>query len=75
MNFVCAGCDEDASEVVMRRCEDCAKSWIAGYRCDCGHEDVDPPGQEWGHAARHALSSSSSSTHSANAGSEGAPDA
>lgn len=50
MAFVCERCDESAEEVVMRFCRACKKSVIAGYSCACGHEDIDPPGKEWGHA-------------------------
>lgn len=52
MTFVCSKCDRPAGEVNMRHCAPCGRSYIAGYTCtyeDCGHEDIDAPGQEWGH--------------------------
>jgi predicted RNA-binding Zn-ribbon protein involved in translation (DUF1610 family) len=48
--FVCSQCNEDAEETVLRTCPRCKRAAIVGYRCDnCGHEDIDPAGQEWGH--------------------------
>lgn len=57
MNFVCERCDEGASEVVARFCKECKRSYIAGYICDpCDYEDIDPPGQEWGHKPHEVAS-------------------
>lgn len=64
VTFECAVCETPAGEVVMRFCAPCKRSYLAGYVCledDCGHEDIDPPGKEWGHDA-HASGDSGPST-------------
>lgn len=53
--FVCAMQDEWADDhhetiFVMVRCALCDELAVAGYVCEtCGHEDVDPADQLWGH--------------------------
>jgi hypothetical protein len=47
--FVCAVCDQPAGEINMRFCKPCGRSYIAGYSCECGHADIDEPGEEMGH--------------------------
>jgi hypothetical protein len=44
------GKDSGETETVLRRCQYCGKTAVAGYRCLlCDHEDLVPPGQEAGH--------------------------
>lgn len=30
------------TDILMKRCAYCGQFAVAGYRCACGHEDVDP---------------------------------
>ncbi len=40
---------EHETDILMKRCVHCAQWAIAGYRCTCGHEDVDPDTALMGH--------------------------
>lgn len=53
--FVCSECSELALTTIARFCATCRTTYIAGYECvACGHDDVDAPGQEPGHAPHPA---------------------
>lgn len=59
MRFVCGKQDDDETDqqhqtsFAMVRCTRCGKHAVAGYLCDCGHEDVDPTDQLTGHGEGH----------------------
>ena len=55
-DLLCSECDQASGEVVARFCLTCKRTYLAGYICQhCGHEDVDPGGQEWGHEPHAAV--------------------
>jgi hypothetical protein len=42
LSFECAACGSPDPLAVLRRCPHCGHHAIAGYACDCGHQDFDP---------------------------------
>ncbi len=60
--FVCAKEDDEDciadshdTAIVMRRCTHCGDHAVAGYTCDCGHEDLDPADHLSGHGVGNCV--------------------